>query len=104
MSFSVLFTETVSCEPGHSMWMSARAASGTVVSVGLQNGGYATELEITQMFVVNATTAFAQVTNRSPKPVQWRVALVVASAVDEAEPTLLAPEVKSVELGSAGAS
>lgn len=51
--------------------------SGTIVSVGFQNIGFAQLLRASQMFVLSPTTAFVQVVNTSFSSTEWVAWVVV---------------------------
>lgn len=95
MTYSYVPTPNYTCPGSQSQWATIPATNGTIVSVGVQNGGYKKDLYITQVFAYQPDRAFVQVTNTSTEPREWRAWTVLASSSDEE-----APELGEIQLGT----
>ncbi|MET9692805.1 hypothetical protein ABZY81_30835 [Streptomyces sp. NPDC006514] len=70
------------CPGAYVQWATVTSPQGAVASIGFQSQGYAQELFVNQMFVMNSTTAFIQVHNSSLTDTTWWAWLVVDVSED----------------------
>lgn len=68
--FAVPGTQSIQFQPGE----------GTIVSVGFQNIGMATDIYATQIFVIDANNVYVQVANAALTPTDWCIWCVVDTA------------------------
>lgn len=86
MAYQIVVGTEQSCPGSSSQWVqwSYSVGSSTILSVGFQNSGLATDFYISQMFPQSATVAYLQVVNTSLTSTNWWPIIVVDTGGDAA--------------------
>lgn len=69
MSYKIIQSQTVEIPANTSAWGNLTAEGGSLLSFGLANSGYQTEVYPTQLYITGNTSAFYQVDNTKSVPV-----------------------------------